>query len=73
MSNDMSNTYIMSSHVKFLEQSGARIIPVNYRLKPSTMEKLLGKINGLYIPGDSPNILTNHKYMDTISNILEWA
>jgi hypothetical protein len=28
----LSGTYIPSSHVKFLESAGARVVPINYRL-----------------------------------------
>ena len=69
----MSSTYIMSSHIKFLEQAGARIVPVNYRMKLTALKKLLSQLNGIYIPGDSPNILNNTRYMYTILSILEWA
>lgn len=41
-STSMSNSYILTSHVKLLESGGARIVPVNYRLKPTALKKLLG-------------------------------
>lgn len=69
----MNNTYILISHVKYLEQGGARVVPVNYRLTPSKLKKLLSQINGIYIPGDSANILSNDLYMGAIRTILAWA
>ena len=48
-------------------------MPVNYRLKTSALKKLLGQINGIYIPGDTEYILFNEKYMATIASILDFA
>ena len=59
--------------MKFLESAGARVVPVNYRLKPSQLQKVLSQLNGLYIPGDDSNILANDKYMAAIALILDWA
>ena len=72
-STKMSNSYIPSAHVKFLEASGARVVPVNYRLRTPLLNKLLGQLNGVYIPGDNIDILDNEKYIDTVTNIITFA
>jgi hypothetical protein len=69
----MSDSYIPDGHVKFLEAAGARVVPINYRLRLSALNKILGQINGIYIPGDSTDNLSNAKYMDTVSNIIAFA
>lgn len=59
----MGDTYILTSHVKFLEAAGARIQPINYRQSTFNLQKQLSKLNGIYIPGDSYHILKNDLYM----------
>ena len=53
----MHNSFIMMSHVKYLQAGGARIIPVSYRLDKNQLNQALEQINGIYIPGDSPAVL----------------
>jgi gamma-glutamyl-gamma-aminobutyrate hydrolase PuuD len=53
----MDNSFIMMSHVKYLQAGGARIIPVSYRLDKNQLNQALEQVNGIYIPGDSPVIL----------------
>jgi len=48
----MSGTYITTATIKFLEAAGARVIPINYRLRKTALVKILDQINGVYIPGD---------------------
>jgi hypothetical protein len=37
----LNNSYIKMSHVKYLEQGGARIVPVSYRLDANQLNALL--------------------------------
>ena len=53
----MHNSFIMMSHVKYLQAGGARIIPVSYRLDKNQLNQALEQVNGIYIPGDSPAVL----------------
>jgi gamma-glutamyl hydrolase len=69
----MKNSYIPSSHIKFLEAAGARVVPVSYRYSYKKLKSTLKQLNGIYIPGDTNVILKNAKYMDTVSKILELA
>lgn len=58
-SNDLNQTiypsdkyqYISSSYVKWLQTSGAKVVPVPYDLSDSDSDVLLGKLNGLLFPG----------------------
>ena len=37
----LNNTFIMMSHVKYLEQGGARIVPISYRLNDNQLNRIL--------------------------------
>ncbi|TNV85189.1 hypothetical protein FGO68_gene9085 [Halteria grandinella] len=69
----LNGTYIKMSHVKYLEQGGARIVPVSYKLDANQLNSLLSQLNGVYIPGDSADVLTNERYLSSIKSILLWA
>ena len=46
-------SYVPRSHVQFLEQSGNRVIPIDYQIPEEELLELLSQISGLYLPGDS--------------------
>lgn len=73
VSEDLGDSFITTAHVSFLENAGARVVPVNYRLSYYKLMDLLKQINGIYIPGDSDLILSNVKYMSTLNTIYQWA
>lgn len=54
--------FVPAAHVQFIEQTGAKVIPVSYRLEKESMYRLLNQLNGLYIPGDSQELLTDGMY-----------
>jgi hypothetical protein len=35
------NEYVPAAHVKFIEQTGAKVVPVSYRLEKNSLVKLL--------------------------------
>jgi hypothetical protein len=41
-----------------LETAGARVIPIDFTMEKHHLEKMLSQINGIYIPGDSPDLVT---------------
>jgi gamma-glutamyl hydrolase len=63
----------MMSHVKYLEAAGARVVPISYRLDKNGLINLLQQVNGIYIPGDHPDVLKNERYLNTVREILFWA
>lgn len=69
----LKNTFIKMSHVKFLEQGGARIVPVSYKLDKNQLNQILEQVNGIYIPGDSGAILQNERYLAGVREVLQWA
>lgn len=53
-------TFFEASHADFLQAGGARVVPVDYRLKDKEMMDLLSSLNGLYIPGDTIDSLNDY-------------
>lgn len=45
--------YIPAALVKFIEQTGAKVVPVSYKLTRTSLYKLLNQLSGLAIHGDS--------------------
>ena len=64
--------YVPAAHVKFIEQTGAKVIPISYKLTRSSLYSLLEKVNGLYIHGDSSEALTNEHFQSTFSYIISY-
>lgn len=54
--------YVPRAHVQFLEQSGVRVVPVDYRLERNDLVALFDQLNGLYLPGDSQVAVTDETY-----------
>jgi len=48
---DYNSTYIAASYVKWLEDGGARSIPIPYDASPSLVEDILGQVDGVLFPG----------------------
>jgi hypothetical protein len=69
----LNSTFILMSHVKLLQQGGARIVPISYRLTENQLNSILSQVNGVYIPGDTPAVLENERYLETVRTILQWA
>ena len=55
-------SYVPKAHVQFLEQAGVRVVPIDYRLDLEDRRALLDKLNGVYLPGDSHNVVTDEAY-----------
>ena len=70
-----SNQFIEATHVKHLEQAGARVVPIDYTQPEEALNRQLGYINGLYIPGDSKSLVHhgNLEYTKAIQRMLKWA
>lgn len=69
----LKGSFIMMSHVKYLQAAGARIVPVSYKLDADGFNSILGQLNGIYIPGDHPDILLNERYVAAVKQVLFWA
>lgn len=51
-------TYIMAAYVKFLEQAGARVVPIHYNSTDEELITLVSKLNGVLYAGGS-TVLNN--------------
>ncbi len=65
-----AKAYIPTTHVKFLESAGARVVPISYDLPENELLSLLGKLNGVYIPGENREVMENEQYHKTVKAIL---
>lgn len=64
--------YIPAAVVKFIEQTGAKVVPVSYHLTRSSLVVLLDQVSGLYLHGDSSAALTSHEFQATFSYIIAY-
>ena len=53
------NSYIAASYIKYLESSGARVVPIMNDLNEEEAEKLFYSINGALFPGGGVNLQTS--------------
>jgi len=68
-----ADIYIPRAHVQFLEQSGVKVIAVDYRMERDELEKLFDQLNGLYVPGDSYMTQQDEKYKFAFMLMLEYC
>lgn len=43
--------YLAASYVKYIESSGARVVPINYYAEKDELDHLFGSLNGFLFPG----------------------
>jgi gamma-glutamyl hydrolase len=55
----LGQSYIAASYIKFLESSGARVVPIMNDLNEDETEKLFYSINGALFPGGGVNLVTS--------------
>lgn len=53
---DYNNTYIAASYVKWLEDGGARSIPIPFDASPSLVEDILSQVDGVLFPGGASSL-----------------
>jgi gamma-glutamyl hydrolase len=54
--------YIAASYVKYLEGSGARVVPIDYYATHSELDALLPKLNGVFFPGGGSAFPSSAQY-----------
>lgn len=64
--------YIDSTHVKYLESAGARVVPIDLDMHPKELMNLMKRLNGVYIPGDH-DVRGHPQYSRTVSEIIQHA
>lgn len=67
--------FIETTHVKYLQSAGARVVPIDWQLDDEKTQQLLSQINGVYIPGDSKSLIQkgNFQFTQAVRRILKWA
>lgn len=65
--------YVPSSHVKFLEQTGAKVVPISYNIHKTELLAILDQISGIYFHGDSVEAPKSRKFQSTFGQILAYA
>ena len=51
-----NSSYIAASYVKYVENSGADVIPIFYDYPEKKLQQIFAKINGLVLPGGSEDL-----------------
>ena len=64
---------IAQSHVKYLEAAGALVIPICYRLDKNELKEALSRVHGLYISGETPELLNDEQYMKSLKLAMHFA
>jgi len=68
---DAPNTtsYIAASYVKFLEASGARVVPLRYDAAPEELLQTLKGLNGLLFPGGGASLNANSTFFESAARL----
>lgn len=70
------DSYIANSYVKWLEQSGAQVVPIPFNWSSSKIKKTLKQVNGVLFPGgdiDRDTKLDFRRYVTCYKQIFEYA
>ena len=65
--------YVPSSHVKFLEQTGAKVISISYKTEKDDLYELLDQVSGIYFHGDSVEATQSKRFQAAFGNVLAYA
>jgi len=70
-----AKSYLPAAYVRWIENSGARVVPIQYTATPPIMKSYLAQINGVIICGDiSPiNYATLSKSTEIEIEVIRWA
>ena len=63
-------SYIVESNVKFLEASGARVVPLKYDSSIANLTKTFQYLNGLFIPNGNLLLFQKENKTDDVSELL---
>ena len=70
------SSYIPDSYVKWIESSGARVVPIPYNWTEEKIRRALDQVNGVLFPGGDVDRTVNDdfkEYIDTFKYIYEYA
>jgi gamma-glutamyl hydrolase len=66
-------SYIATSYVKYIQMSGAQVIPIFGFSNKSYFDEILPKINGVLFPGGDQDININNIWTQNANYILKYA
>lgn len=69
----LGRTFVVADYVKWIESSGARVVPVHYDADPAALKVLMTQINGLLFTGGSLNLTAGVPYFDVARRLIEQA
>ena len=73
---DVVSSYIPDSYVKWLESSGARVVPIPFNWTERKIRYALDQVNGVLFPGGDVDRTVNDdfkEYIDTFKYIFDYA
>jgi len=72
-SDDIFQTFISASYIKFIEMSGAQVVPIFAYSNQSEIAALLPKLNGVLIPGGDLDFDIKNRWTSNANFILQYA
>ena len=69
-----AKSYLPEAYVRWIENSGARVVPIQYNLTKPIMLGLLAQVNGVIICGESStkNFIKNHFKSEIHPDMIRW-
>jgi gamma-glutamyl-gamma-aminobutyrate hydrolase PuuD len=72
-SDDALQTFISASYIKFIQMSGAQVVPIFAYSNQSEIAALLPKLNGVLIPGGDLDFDIKNRWTSNANFIFKWA
>jgi len=66
-------SYIAASYVKYLESSGARVVPLHYRSSPAELQSLVSRLNGVLFTGGGTDLRPGQPFFDSAQVVYDYA
>lgn len=57
---DPNKAYIMASYIKYVEQFGARVVPILHTSTDEEVLNIVRQVNGILLPGGSMELMTGN-------------
>ena len=67
------DSYIAASYVKFVEASGARVVPFFHDAPVEETDARFAAVNGILIPGGAARLSPGHTFFDVASRVIDLA
>lgn len=72
-SDDIFQTFISASYIKFVEMSGAQVVPIFAYSNQSEIAAQLPKLNGVLFPGGDLDFDLKNRWTSNANFIFQWA